>query len=159
MNMGQAAQLSKGLAKQYRAVLAQAEAMEGIASLDDERDRAMREAKDAVEAKDVAIKNKKEAEKEFKKVVANKEMIELISKKKLEDVSQHSYDIIEKAKKDSNERINSAKASIDFLIKEQDKEISFHKDNMEKLNKEKADLASAIKGLRDEFSKLRERLG
>lgn len=159
MNMGQAAELSKGLAKAYRAVLAQAEVMEKIASLDDDRDRAIREKDDAVKAKDVAAKEKQIVDDKLKGVLKEEQDAIAVAKDKIEEANIFAENIHRNTLSEHKKLIKEAVDEAKRILKDANAALSTHKNVMVGLMKEKEIATTELDNIKFEIAKLKERLG
>jgi len=159
MNMSQAVQLSKGLAKQHRAVLAVAEVMEEIVNLEAMRDEALKQCKESVAAKKNAESEKEQVEKDLR----NAKEKEKLSKMLREDV-------IGKAHKDANIIIIEASDKAKKIMEEAHKQAHFasedikryrnvHTEEMEKFDKEIQEKEVHLHKIKTSLARLKERLG
>ncbi len=136
MNAGQAAQLSKGLAKQYRAVLALAEAMEEIGSLETARDKALYNTKEATDALSKVKYEVEQKEANLKRIKNEIRSIDRAHAKASEEASKRMSLLAEEAAFKASEIVNNATRESDFRMLEMKKNVKVHMEEMEGLDEE-----------------------
>ena len=136
MNAGQAAQLSKGLAKQYRAVLALAEAMEEIGSLETARDKALYNTKEATDALSKVKYEVEQKEANLKRIRNELRSIERNHAKASEEKSKEMSKMVKEATNEAKDIVGKAKTQAYIISSEMQISRSTHIEEMEMLDVE-----------------------
>lgn len=136
MNAGQAAQLSKGLAKQYRAVLALAEAMEEIGSLETARDKALYNTKEATDALSKVKYEVEQKEANLKNIRNELRSIESSHAKASEEKSKEMSKMVKEATNEAKDIVGKAKTQAYIISSEMQISRSTHIEEMEMLDVE-----------------------
>ncbi len=134
MNAGQAAQLSKGLAKQYRGVLALAEAMEEIGDLEVARDKALHSTKEASDALSKVKYEVEQKEANLKRIRNDLRSIERNHAKSSEEVSKKMSKMVASATNEAKDIIGKAKTEAYIISSDMQISRSAHIEEMKELD-------------------------
>lgn len=158
MNMGQAVQLSKGLAKQYRAVLAVAEAMEEIVNLEDVRKSASKRAEAMKEMKEKTVIEQEKALSTLHKI--NREIgdVEHVREDMLDEANKRANIIITEADNEAERIVEKAKKEANLTSSHMTNDMRLHMEEMEELNKEIQEKEEHINKIKKSLVRIRERL-
>ena len=159
MNMGQAVQLTKGLAKQHRAVLAVAEVMEEIVNLEAMRDDALKQCKESVAAKKNAASEKEQVE----KALRNAKTAEKNMKKVYEEIAEKAHKqasiIVIEASNEAKDIVGKAKTEAYLISSDMANDLKVHREEMEGLNKEIQEKEKHLDKIEKSLSRIKERIG
>ena len=136
MNAGQAAALSKGLAKQYRAVLALAEAMEEIGSLETARDKALYNTKEATDALSKVKYEVEQKEANLKRIRNELRIIESGHAKASEEKSKEMSKMVKEATNEAKDIVGKAKTEAYIISSDMQISRRSHIEEMEGLDVE-----------------------
>ena len=159
MNMSQAVQLTKGLAKQHRAVLAVAEVMEEIVNLEDMRDAARKQSKDAIQYTLEALAEKEQIEKAIKKAKDELKNIEDIHEEMVSEAHKEANGIVIEASHKAKDIVGKAKTEAYLISSEMAKDRNVHMEEMEGLNKDIQEKEKHLNKIEASLVRIKERLG
>ena len=148
MNIGQAVQLSKGLAKQYRAVLALAEVMEGVADLETARDKALHSAKEASDELEKIKYEFTQKEANLKRIKNEIRSIESTHAKTSEEASKKLSMMLAEASHEAKDIVKEAKKEASLISLNVKNDFEVHMEEMKELDdkiQEKEEHLSKIK--------------
>ena len=157
--MRQAVELSKGLAKQYRAVLAQAKVMEEIVNLEDMRDEALKKCKESVAAK----KNAESEKEQVENALLNTKLKEKNMKKELEEITEKAYKeaniIVKEASDKAKKIVEEANKQSHFVSEDIKRYRNAHTEEMEEFDKEIQEKEVHLHKIKTSLVRIKERLG
>ena len=159
MNMSQAVQLCKGLAKQHRAVLAVAEVMEEIVNLEDMRDEALKQCKEIVAAKKNAVSEKEQVEKSLYNIKEEIVNVEHIRKEMLDKAHLEASIVVTQGANKAEDIIRKAKEKAYLVSSSMVNDRNIHMEEMEEIVKEIQEKEEHLDKIKKSLVRIKERLG
>ena len=159
MNMSQAVQLCKGLAKQHRAVLAVAEVMEEIVNLEDVRDAARKQSKEAIQYTLEALAEKEQIEKAIKKAKDELKNIEDIHEEMVSEAHKEANIIMARASSSADGVMKNAMKDADLISFSMANDLKVHREEMQELDREIQEKEAHLNKIKASLVRIKDRLG
>ena len=159
MNMSQAVQLCKGLAKQHRAVLAVAEVMEEIINLEDMRDAVLKQSEEVANSSEQATAELNKILLSLNKAKEELKSIEDIHEEMVGEAHKEANGIVTEASHKAKDIVGKAKIEAYLISSEMANDRNVHKEEMRELNKEIQEKTSHLNKIEASLIRIKERIG